>query len=202
MTGALGRVIDRAAGRRAAAVERCGLCGDPVGGRHRHVLEGGDAPAPTDRVLLCVCVPCTMLLGHDGTGGGRYDLIPDRRTRVNDVSTESLRVPVGLVYFVKHTGGGVLAHYPSPIGTTWADVDAASWAAVEAGSAAAAELRPGVEALLVWTRASGDRTENWIVGIDECYRLAGLVRRHWTGMSGGTAVWREVAGFFEELNGR
>jgi Family of unknown function (DUF5947) len=202
MTGALQRVVDRAVGHRAADVERCGLCGDPVGGRHRHVLDGRDGPSGSGAPMLCVCLPCAMLFERDGAGGRHYQLVPDRRIRVTEVVTGPLRVPVGLAFFVKQDDASAVAHYPSPLGTTRNDIGAESWAAVAAGSAALCGMRPHVEALLVWTRAAGDRTEQWILGIDECYRLAGVVRRHWTGMSGGTAVWREVAGFFEELNRR
>ena len=38
-----------------------------------------------------------------------------------------------------------------------------------------------------------------MVPIDECYKLVGLIRLHWHGLSGGTEVWREVAQFFAEL---
>jgi hypothetical protein len=186
-------------GHRAADVERCGLCGDPVGGRHRHVLDGGEDPGH-GAALLCMCVPCTMLFDRGGAGGRRYTLVPDRRTRLTGVATGPLGVPVGLAFVVPRDGGGAVAHYPSPLGVTHNDVDPETWAAVAAESAALAGMRPDVEALLVWTRAAGDLTRQWIVGIDECYRLAGVVRRHWTGMSGGTAVWREVAGFFEKLD--
>lgn len=209
MTGALQRAIDRAATHRTAGVERCGLCGDPVGERHRHVLEerhgGSPAAGATSHepaALMCVCVPCTLLLDRDGAGGGHYRLVPQRRTRVADVSSASLGVPVGLAFFVKQRDGAVLGHYPSPLGTTQAEIDAAAWAAVEAGSPPVAAMTPDVEALLAWTRAAADATGHWIVPVDECYRLVGLVRRHWTGMSGGTALWREVAGFFAELNAR
>ncbi len=199
---ALQRIIDRGAALRAAD-ERCGLCGDPVPERHRHVLDERDPATTGDAsqtvALMCVCVPCTLLFDREGAGGGHYRLVPERRTNVADVSAESLGAPVGLAFFVKRVDGGVVAYYPSPLGTTWAGVDAAAWVDVEAGSPALAGMSPGVEALLVWTRAARDRTEHWVVPVDDCYRLAGLVRRHWTGMSGGTAVWGAVAGFFEEL---
>ena len=199
MTGGLRRLVDRAADHRATAVDRCGLCADPVPGRHRHMLDtqarADDAAGP-----MCVCVPCTMLFGRDGAGGGHYELVPERRTRLAGVSTEPLRVPVGLAFFVKRPGATVLAHYPSPMGTTRSEVAAADWAEVETGSTVLEGMRPRVEALLVWSTAGGARREQWILGIDECFRLAAVVRRNWSGMSGGPALWRAVAGFFEELN--
>ena len=32
--------------------------------------------------------------------------------------------------------------------------------------------------------------------IDACYRLVGLIRMHWHGLSGGTEVWQEIGDFF------
>jgi len=57
-----------------------------------------------------------------------------------------------------------------------------------------------VEALLV-NRVRGTR-EHFLVPIDECYRLVGLIRMHWRGLSGGREVWEEIEQFFEELRGR
>jgi hypothetical protein len=37
------------------------------------------------------------------------------------------------------------------------------------------------------------------VPIDECFRLVGLIRTHWRGLSGGTAVWAEIGRFFTAL---
>jgi hypothetical protein len=35
--------------------------------------------------------------------------------------------------------------------------------------------------------------------IDECYKLVGLIRANWKGLSGGAEVWTEVGRFFLEL---
>jgi hypothetical protein len=54
-----------------------------------------------------------------------------------------------------------------------------------------------VEALLINT-ARGAR-EHWIVPIDSCYRLVAVVRREWSGLSGGGTVWPAVEAFFAAL---
>jgi hypothetical protein len=62
-----------------------------------------------------------------------------------------------------------------------------------------------VEALLVNRvgRARGfSNDEYYIVPIDECYKLVGLIRAHWRGLSGGPEVWEEIAAFFEGLRQR
>ena len=43
---------------------------------------------------------------------------------------------------------------------------------------------------------------HWIVPIDECYALVGLIRTRWRGLTGGAEVWGEIGRFFEELDRR
>ena len=57
-----------------------------------------------------------------------------------------------------------------------------------------------VEALLV--NRVGSAREYFLVPIDECYRLVGLIRIHWRGLSGGSLVWGEIAAFFDDLRRR
>jgi hypothetical protein len=63
-----------------------------------------------------------------------------------------------------------------------------------------ATLEPDVEALLV-NRAQGAH-EHWIVPIDDCFRLVGVIRTHWKGLTGGREVWQRIPAFFEELERR
>jgi Ni,Fe-hydrogenase III large subunit len=43
------------------------------------------------------------------------------------------------------------------------------------------------------------RAEYYIAPIDECYRLVGLIRANWKGLSGGSEVWSEIGRFFSGL---
>jgi hypothetical protein len=61
-------------------------------------------------------------------------------------------------------------------------------------------LEPDVEALLV-NRARSAR-QHFLVPIEDCFRLAGLIRTRWRGLSGGKEVWEEIEGFYEALAGR
>jgi hypothetical protein len=65
-------------------------------------------------------------------------------------------------------------------------------------------MQTDVEALLVNRIGAGRGVapEFYIVPIDECYRLVGLIRMHWRGLSGGTEVWREVGKYFGELKSK
>jgi hypothetical protein len=54
---------------------------------------------------------------------------------------------------------------------------------------------------LLVNRARGAR-DHFIVPIDTCFGLAGLIRTRWRGLSGGTEVWLEIGRFFESLRKR
>jgi hypothetical protein len=41
--------------------------------------------------------------------------------------------------------------------------------------------------------------EHWIVPIDDCYELVGLIRSRWRGFGGGEEVWAAIHGFFDDL---
>jgi hypothetical protein len=63
-------------------------------------------------------------------------------------------------------------------------------------------MESDVEALLMnrLGAAKGhDGPAYYILPIDECFRLVGLVRAHWRGLSGGTDVWRAIGQFFSEM---
>jgi hypothetical protein len=57
-----------------------------------------------------------------------------------------------------------------------------------------------VEALLV--NRVRDARDSFIVPIDECYKLVGLIRVHWRGLSGGRDVWAHIDNFYVELKSR
>ncbi|MCF6521946.1 DUF5947 family protein [Streptomyces sp. JJ36] len=196
-TGALERVIRRARSGRSGTsgpAEHCDLCRAPVADGHRHLLdtESGEA--------LCACRACSLLFTRDAASEGHYRLIPERRVRLDPVPTDGLGVPVGLAYFVPRADGAVIAHYPSPAGATQWEADPAAWRDVVAACPALESLTADVEALLVNT-ARG-RREQWIVPVDDCFRLVAVVRREWRGLSGGDRVWPEIERFFTELTER
>jgi hypothetical protein len=153
-----------------------------------------------DGTAMCACRACTLLFERDAAGGDHYLLIPRGRTRLSGVPTAPLNVPVGLAFFVVDDGGRVLARYPSPLGTVETTISGDTWRAVCASAPTLAAMRPWVEAFLVRTNARTGAEDQWLVPIDDCFRLVALIRRHWTGMSGGSAIWREVARFFDELD--
>jgi hypothetical protein len=58
-------------------------------------------------------------------------------------------------------------------------------------------MEPDFEALLV--NRVGNARDHYIVPIDNCYHLTGLIRMRWQGLSGGEEVWRDIGEFFAKL---
>jgi hypothetical protein len=75
-----------------------------------------------------------------------------------------------------------------------------AWQELEQANPVLCELAPDVEALLV--NRAGNARDYYRAPIDVCFKLVGLIRAHWHGLSGGTEVWREIARFFADLRER
>jgi hypothetical protein len=103
-------------------------------------------------------------------------------------------------FFHSTPAARVMAYYPSPMGPTESQLELTAWTALEAANPILRTLVPDVEALLV-NRARGAR-QHFVAPIDDCYRLVGLIRGRWRGLSGGQEVWAEVGRFFDALQAR
>ena len=186
--------------RSAEAQERCELCGAAIAPEHRHLLE------VSTRELMCTCRACSILFASEAASEGRYRLVGDRRLRVEDLELddaawEELRLPVELAFFFRNSAEGrVQAYYPSPMGPTESLLGLGAWSELEDANPVLRTLQTDIEALLV-NRVRGARG-HWIVPIDDCYALVGLIRTRWRGLTGGTEVWEAIARFFEELDRR
>jgi hypothetical protein len=51
-------------------------------------------------------------------------------------------------------------------------------------------------------RRAGEGFECFLVPIDACYELVGLVRMHWKGFDGGEEAWEAIDGFFDAVRDR
>jgi hypothetical protein len=183
-----------------AAQEHCDLCGEPIPSEHRHLME------VSTREIMCACRPCSILFDSEAASEGRYRLIPDRHLfldnfEMSDAQWESLRIPVDMAFFFYSTPAErVVAFYPSPMGPTESLLKLRSWEELERCNPVLQRMERDVEALLM-NRVRGAR-EHFLVPIDECYSLVGLIRMRWRGLSGGREVWEEIGLFFEELRQR
>jgi hypothetical protein len=185
----------------SAPEERCDMCAVTIPADHRHLLH------VEDRLIVCTCETCRALFAGEGAyipTGSRTLWLPD--LALSDEHWASFRIPIGLAFFFQSSAGGpdgsggLVAFYPSPAGTTECELDLGPWEQLVAANPVLEGLEPDAEALLV-NRLGGARQQA-IVPIDECYRLVGLVRVRWEGISGGTAIEQAVAGFFDETRER
>ena len=105
----------------------------------------------------------------------------------------------GVLHVARASAGGVVALYPSPAGATESELDLEAWDALCAANPVLETLEPDAEALIVNRLATPP--QHAIVPIDVAYRLVGLVKARWEGISGGAATEAAVAEYFAGLRG-
>ena len=190
------------AGKRRYRVELCELCRMELPEEHPHLVE------LYKKRMLCTCDACAMLFS--GHAGSKYRRVPRQVRRIpgfrmTDAEWDGLRIPINLAFFLKNSSEQrVTAMYPSPAGATESLLSLEAWNGIVQANPVLHELEPDVEALLVnrVTQQHENLGHYYMVPVDTCYRLVGLIRIHWRGLSGGTEVWQEIAKFFGELESR
>jgi hypothetical protein len=174
-------------------VEKCEVCGSSLSEDHRHLLELGE------RRILCACEPCIAMR----SGVDNYCPVGTRTLWLDDFDFPdelwaAFQLPIGLAFFLRSTGTNtVVALYPSPAGATESELHLESWEALVARNPILQQLDSDGEALVV--NRMTDPPEHAIVPIDECYRLVGLIKSNWTGISGGNAISDAVPLFFQHV---
>jgi hypothetical protein len=183
-------------------VERCELCSTGLRPDHPHLVE------LARRKLLCTCDACAILFSGQGV---KFKRVP-RQVRIlsefhlGDSEWNGLMVPINMAFFFRSSlENRVIALYPSPAGATESLLSLESWSEIVERNPILNEMESDVEGLLV-NRLGPVRAyaapEYYLVPIDECYKLVGLIRMHWKGLSGGTEVWLKLSEFFADLNNR
>jgi hypothetical protein len=159
---------------------------------------------PRSRRLQCACQACASLFGSGGET--IYRRIQRHVLGLNDLKLSdalwvSLGIPIGLAFlFRSSVTNEIVAVYPSPAGPAETQVDPETWNDLVLENSPIAGMMTDVEALLI-NRVNGVR-EYFIVPIDECYKLTGIVRKYWRGFSGGEEAWQQIQRFFDELKSR
>lgn len=186
--------------RRPASAQHvhCELCALPIEEEHGHVVD------TADRRLLCTCYACTLLFDGAGESRGRFAAVPKRYAALpapvfSDAQWEALGIPIGLAFFFENsTDRRITAFYPGPGGATESQLPLDAWDELRAREPIIASMQPDVEAVLVY-RPRGARARSYVVPIDACYELAGIVRTRWSGIQGGDEVHAQVDAFFERI---
>jgi hypothetical protein len=195
------RVLQRFVGPRPErrAGERCEMCAIPIAEEHQHLVD------LKTRNLVCACRPCYLLFPSGGAEV-RYRAVPDRYARLGDFQLsagqwDGLQIPVGVAFLFRNSEVEEwVAFYPSPAGATESLLDLDSWRDVEDANPALREILPDVEAALV--RQTREMTACYIVPIDACYELVGLLRQLWKGFDGGTEANEALGRFFARVEER
>jgi hypothetical protein len=180
--------------------ERCELCSAAVAQEHPHIVQ------VLSRQILCACESCATLF--DGAPGGKYRRVSrDAQLlagfRMTDAQWENLLIPINMAFFFHSSvEDRIVALYPSPAGAVESLLPLEAWSEIVRENAALSRLRPDIEALLVNRVGLAHEltdAQYYIAPIDECYRLVGLIRANWKGLSGGSEVWVEIGRFFSRL---
>ena len=179
-----------------SAEERCDLCGTTVPPDHRHMLN------LYERQIVCVCESCWALRSGDS------DFAPTGNRTVWLEAFElpeelwaQFRIPIGLAFFMHSSVTDcIVAMYPSPAGATESELHFETWSRLVEMNPVLQSLEHDTEGLIV--NRMSDPPAFAIAPIDRCYMLVGLIKASWEGISGGVAVERAIAGYFDELRAR
>ena len=183
-----------------APAEHCELCSEVIPEDHRHLLD------LNNQALLCACQACSLLFSEQGAGSGKYRLIPRRYLSLPDFHMtdelwDEFMIPVNIVYIFRASKDNrIMAFYPSPAGATESQLTLERWEELVSNNPTLHEMEPDVEALLI--NRVRDAREYYIVPIDACYQLVGLIRLYWKGLSGGEEAWKAIAEFFGDIRAK
>ena len=134
---------------------------------------------------------------------GKYKPLPQRYLQLEDFNmSDSLwsdfLIPVNMAFFVNSTAKqGTVAYYPAPTGATESKLKMEAWNNLVIVNPVLKDLTNDLEALLV--NRLGDKGQYFIVPIDSCYKLIGMIRIAWKGIFGGKEVNDIIDKFFDEL---
>ncbi|KAA9038576.1 hypothetical protein FW778_13540 [Ginsengibacter hankyongi] len=174
-------------------VERCNFCGTILSPDHRHLVD------LSQMKFICTCEMCMIL----NVGKGKYKPLPQRHLHLGDfIMPDELwsdfLIPVNMAFFVKSAvRNGTIAYYPAPTGATESKLKMEAWNSLTEFNPILKSLTYDLEALLV--NRLGDAGQYYIVPIDKCYKLIGMIRMAWKGIFGGKEVNDIINRFFNEL---
>lgn len=177
--------------------ERCELCGSEIGSDHPHLLNR------TSRQIACSCNACAILFC--GQQGAKFLRVPKRTLKLeglvfSEAEWDTMTLPIHMAFFVRGQNDESTALYPSPAGVMQSMIELPSWSQLTRSHPVLASLEPEVETLLV--NRIGGQNACFVVPLDSAYRLVGVIRTKWRGLSVGTEVWQAIAEFFSALEAR
>ncbi|MDV3244099.1 MAG: Rieske (2Fe-2S) protein [Nitrososphaerales archaeon] len=155
-----------------------------------------------DRSVSCACNTCILTMAKEGV---LKPITPKRYVRLeqfvmSDEIWEAFQIPVGLAFFFwSSVENRIMGFYPSPMAAVEVLLPIQNtWFELERVNPILKELRSDIDALLV-NRMRGTTHAYYVSPIDECYKLVGIMRTTWKGITGGREAEAAIIRFFEEL---
>jgi hypothetical protein len=180
----------------AGEEERCDFCGRAIPSEHRHFADLGEMR------FMCACEMCAVRQAERGV----FKPLPNRYVRLTGFNLPAplwreFAVPVDMAFFMFNSAlKRVVGFYPAPTGVTESQLSLQAWEELEQLNPAVRDLAKDLEALLI--NRTQEPPEYYIVPIDACYRLVGLMRSSWQGIAGGQEAFAAINRFFQELKER
>lgn len=177
--------------------EKCDFCGKTILAEHRHFVD------LSQMRFMCTCEMCAVTQAESGI----FKPLPQRYLYLKEfdmpeVLWQEFMIPVNMAYFVYNsTSKQTIAFYPAPAGATESKLGLTAWEKLEKRNPVLSKMAPDLEAFLA-NRLGPPPHEHYIVPIDCCYRLIGLVRASWEGIHGGPEVQEAIRKFFKELKAK
>lgn len=175
------------------APETCNFCASILPADHRHLVD------LSAMKFICTCEICMIT----NAGNGNYKPLPQRFLRLENFNMSDhlwadFLIPVNMAFFTKSSvKNGTIAYYPAPTGATESKLKMEAWNRLEERNPILNNLVYDLEALLV--NRLDDAGQYYIVPVDSCYKLIGMIRLAWKGIFGGKEVNDVITGFFNEL---
>lgn len=177
-------------------IENCSFCGRRLPEDHRHLVD------LTVMRFMCTCEMCMITQVEKGN----FKTLPQRYLHLDafnlpDELWADFLIPVNMTFFVISTArSGAVAYYPAPTGATESKLKMEPWSELQQLNPVLNDLLPDLEALLI--NRLEDENQYYIVPVDSCYKLIGMIRMAWKGIFGGNEVNNVIRKYFKELKER
>ncbi|MEP7252457.1 MAG: DUF5947 family protein [Ginsengibacter sp.] len=176
--------------------EHCNFCNAELPADHRHLVDINAMR------FMCTCDMCMIMQAVKGN----YKPLPQRSLELTDFKLSDelwsdFLIPVNMAFFVMKTNqSGAVAFYPAPTGATESKLKMEPWTEMQQLNPLLNDIVPDLEALLINRLDSTNKY--FIVPIDSCYKLIGMIRTSWKGIHGGSEVTDIINKFFVELENK
>lgn len=180
----------------AEATEQCDFCSKPIPPDHRHFAD------LVNMKFMCACEVCTVMQAEKG----EYRPIPQRYKYLEDFKMPEaiwaqLKIPVNMAFIVYNSDREQpIAFYPSPAGSMESELQLNSWESLKEDNPKLRSLTPDLEGFMI--NRLDKPHEHFIIPIDSCYELIGLIRMTWQGIHGGEKMRDTVRKYFKDLKQR